>query len=1612
MLRDAGLFALVSYQMTVTNNGNQAANSNVVVANYEKPGSNTRFRNMTWGTVPALTPGQSATLDVKVRFKDSVFTDESGTIYDNVLVAGSSAIRFYTLYNEQSLGNATYTQPISYADAGGPVFNYILLQAAQGGNRNGAPRGANVEIAASIQDDLRTERAVIEYRLNPQSVWVSLDDYTGNTTQTMRFGQSNHSGATVSTPTSNGTVTWAIPTNFPLTSTLEIRITAYDNQGNAKFGISPLFRIFDDTLIVNAGTTDSPAYRIGDQVKIPVTVITPMIVGYYKVVYHPSPDRSTQDLLSVTGDGISSLAVPPVLTVTLPSTPYYASDSGYLEVTVGASSGVGSRNVSDVSDNNFVVNLNDFPAPFNASIVAFSGNYPFPANTYYRTSDLVPITAVWDGDTTVHVLYSRTYGYNYSSSFNGTYDVSGKDYYHVTYNRLTGVVTKSILPPGYEYDDVEVFAGMPYFLMRSGVGLYWTWGTGGSYVNPQFLFNLSASGNNTSAPEFQIIGSELFVSYSTRNDTDGSNSTTWRSRLLRLLPSQGSVIEHPLYLNRSDYGVFLNGRQGIFALDANHQITSPPLVSFYGNQVYFSSLNTGIVGASQSSEGGRQILDYYTPSGVATRWDILAQDVRIKAFDSFIIGIGQGTSQSLPGENGFSIVSRRNLNTNAEERIKFAYGQFDEIGRRSAITDSKWVAIVGGRTLAVGYFGGDLVAPSVQLTTTDTSYVTGQSKSFAWTMGDNLNQLASVKVLKVVGGVSTQLANYTSGTLPTTLNYTFNDTAASIIVRVEAYDQSGNRGVSEKVLTRSSAFSFSSFTATSYSVAMGTSAALQWTATPADAFRIYNILTRPQGGTAWVTAGSVTGAAFLLDTSLLSGMQEVRLESGGEVRDLPQPITITGNRFAFDNSQFAPTGNVFVSSVEPSVSLNWGSNQAVSLGILYTVLGRWNNAGSYVILGSTTEKSLLVSTGSNTSLQWKVVAASTSEEFASSVRTVSLLPVGAAGTPILAVGGRATSSPWVDITLPIVAGSEGTVIFRRNTQTDQVEELARVTTGSYRDEEVVFGNSFTYTLANLLGGNVLAQGAGASVTVEPALPVGISFVNPSNQSVAGVGNTIRWNPALPAGVTAVYENYEVTLRRGDGVVITTDVVRSVSGATAQVAYAGLGYNQSYVVEVFARHPNGTRLGNEPARLFFSTGFDRRGISSAPQVTKPIFGVFGANLSWSEVANADYYDIFRKTKTGLVWVGRSESTGFLDETASHGDSVSYVVRARNANTFVDSVPSKKEVFSVFEAVTGGYTGPITSQPSAFLLTGIAKANVTLSGAFTAKIGIGPKAYSLKGDFDETGAFSGSLKRGRLAPLGVSLNVDLANGTGAMTGEISDGSGTMLVDAWKGVKYSRTSTAQEEGSYNFALEPGAEFGTPNGYGIGTIKVSRAGGVKVKGILANGAKMSAGTFITEGERFPLYSVLDKGQGSLSAFMAFADKSDSDIDAVATWFSGRERSVRYSFDAFTTEPRIFAQRYTAPERGERAVLDSTNGAGTLSLASGATTLTQGFTLGTDNRFTYGSPLLDGFAMTLSAKKGEFSGSLRLGGEKTKFSGVLMQKSDEGVGFSMGGDLRVELGP
>ena len=75
----------------------------------------------------------------------------------------------------------------------------------------------------------------------------------------------------------------------------------------------------------------------------------------------------------------------------------------------------------------------------------------------------------------------------------------------------------------------------------------------------------------------------------------------------------------------------------------------------------------------------------------------------------------------------------------------------------------------------------------------------------------------------------------------------------------------------------------------------------------------------------------------------------------------------------------------------------------------------------------------------------------------------------------------------------------------------------------------------------------------------------------------------------------------------------------------------------------------------------------------------------------------------------------------------------------------------------------------------------------------------------------------------------------------------------------LSFCRETSAPRAGAYTLAIEPGAAP-EPIGYGIGTAKVSGNGSVKLKGSLASGAKFSAITAITDGDRAPLDASLDR--------------------------------------------------------------------------------------------------------------------------------------------------------
>ncbi len=121
-----------------------------------------------------------------------------------------------------------------------------------------------------------------------------------------------------------------------------------------------------------------------------------------------------------------------------------------------------------------------------------------------------------------------------------------------------------------------------------------------------------------------------------------------------------------------------------------------------------------------------------------------------------------------------------------------------------------------------------------------------------------------------------------------------------------------------------------------------------------------------------------------------------------------------------------------------------------------------------------------MNTGSNTGLEWKVVALWEGLEFVSGVRSVTVAQVASPAAPVVTVGGRDTAEPWVDVSWPAVPGTDSIIIYRKNVLTDAVEELARVSGTNYRDSAVSYGDSFAYSLATVVGATVSPAGTGES----------------------------------------------------------------------------------------------------------------------------------------------------------------------------------------------------------------------------------------------------------------------------------------------------------------------------------------------------------------------------------------------------------------------------------------------------------------------------------------------------------------------------------------------------
>jgi len=337
---------------------------------------------------------------------------------------------------------------------------------------------------------------------------------------------------------------------------------------------------------------------------------------------------------------------------------------------------------------------------------------------------------------------------------------------------------------------------------------------------------------------------------------------------------------------------------------------------------------------------------------------------------------------------------------------------------------------------------------------------------------------------------------------------------------------------------------------------------------------------------------------------------------------------------------------------------------------------------------------------------------------------------------------------------------------------------------------------------------------------------------------------------------------------------------------------------------------------------------------------------------------------------------------------------------------------------FIAIQGNYAGLFSDTNGVlFQSSGFFSKTLASKGAFSAKIQLAGKTYSLSGQFSNDGFFSNSIPRTGLSPLSVTLQLDF-NGGNAVTGQISDGTWTAELLANRRV-YSLSNPAPEAFFRYTLVVPGAADPStqPGGDGYGTLAVDAAGNVRFSGTLGDGTKISPVTFLSASGQWPFYSSLYSGKGSILGWLTFSSETNTDISGLLDWFKLPQAAAKFypAGFAFQSEAQgsIYSPNYNATTNGS-PVLNFTNGQVVLAGGNLSQSITNEVLLAGNNRVTNQSN--NKLSLTITTSSGLFQGSVvdPATSKSIPFSGAVLQKQNIGNGIFLGTNQtgRVLFGP
>jgi hypothetical protein len=403
---------------------------------------------------------------------------------------------------------------------------------------------------------------------------------------------------------------------------------------------------------------------------------------------------------------------------------------------------------------------------------------------------------------------------------------------------------------------------------------------------------------------------------------------------------------------------------------------------------------------------------------------------------------------------------------------------------------------------------------------------------------------------------------------------------------------------------------------------------------------------------------------------------------------------------------------------------------------------------------------------------------------------------------------------------------------------------------------------------------------------------------------------------------------------------------------------------------------------------------------------------------AEVVGAAPLKMFwtRKTigTTNVVKIpGAAGSTFTLSNLKADETNYSYSLTASNKYGVAKSSGAGVTLTLVtnpFPSLTGAYRGLFTESPAQFESSGLLTLNLTSLGRFTARILNAGGSYSFSGGLSGVGWWSNIVSRGSgETPLTVLLNMDVTNGLQPILGTVSAGTNWSADLEADRATYSAANPFTNQGKFTLL------FGdTNNGAGYGTVNVSAAGMVSLRGVLSDNTSVAPGAVsVSKDGWWPLYIPLYGRFGSLVGWIHFTNNGVSIIDLTNTnvcsfagfnamWFR-TNTDGKFHPGGFTNALTIVGSAF-APDTSA-VLLGLTNLEVILSGGNLTGALSNSVNASDSGKFTSSGGDISGLALSLNPATGVIKGSFTdpVTSATALIKGIVFQEQTNAGGFFPG---------